>query len=296
MRTELGKALEREEEAARVFQRVLVPHLGRHGAATSAALVNRGIELFRLELDDEEVLDVLELSRRKGLVEPLGQAEDAYGETISAVEWAPSESGQALKRPRGLNLASFRDYLMEVTPAGPKVAKAVQYVVVTFLAALPLLGASPADKGGAGTKAEDLSDAVASLDSSASAEAGVLVAAAVVVLLFGLAIARGMAGDSRLRRAARAWSRLRETWPSFWRWQVSWVRPWLSLVAFALIAAPFAARPFLEGGEPLLLIPYGLGILLWIGLYLVRRHCDKQRAEGADGTVRPSPTPQPAKR
>ncbi len=280
MHTELGKALERDEGAERVFQQVLIPHLARHGAATSAALVNREIQLFRLGLEDEEVLDLLELARRRALIEPLGQGADAYGETISAVEWTPSASGRALKRPRGLSLTAFRDYVVEVTPAGPKVAKAVQYVFVTLFAglSLPLLGASPADEGGA------------------SAEAGALVAAVVAALLVGWVIARGMVGDARLRRAARAWGRLRATWPRFWRWQVSWVRPWLGLVAFTLIVAPFAVRPFLEGGEPLLLIPFYLGIVLWGALFLVRRHCDKERAGAkSSGAARAKPASEPAK-
>jgi len=282
MRSQLGTQLESDGDAQSVFHQILLPHLVLHGASSAEEIEGRGLPLFRLNLEGGEILDVLELARRKRLIEPLPDCRDAYGDVIAQTEWAPTQRGRELKPPRGLTLAAFRDYVMAVTPAGPKIAQYVQYALVALGLVLgSAIGVSSSSgKDGEPVKAEP-----------APLQAGIMVGGIVVALCIGFVIYRGMAGDAKLRHAARVWKRLRHRWPKFWRWQSSWQRPWLGLLAVVLVTAPFGVRFLLGLHLHLwLLIPYFLGILLWLALFAVSRHCDQERSEDP-GPVAIAPQP-----
>jgi hypothetical protein len=261
MRSELGEKLEADSNAQGVFHQAFLSHLVQYGASTTDEIAGQSIELFHLRLQEKEIRDVLELARRKRLIEPLADDCNAYGEEIPQAEWGPSQRGREVKMARGLTFAAFREYLTEVTPAGPKIAGVVQYLlVVLVLIGAPIAGVSGATKGTSADKT------------------GAIVAVAVAVFCLGFVLYRGISGDAKLRCAVRAWKRLHDTWPRYGRWKGSALRPWLGLLASFLILAPFVVR-FLLGkhGQLWLLAPYLIGICLWGVLLVVRQRCIRER-------------------
>jgi hypothetical protein len=248
----LGAKLRDDRVAREVFQAALLADLVRFGASTEAAIARRSLGLFRLPFEDAELRDLLELARRQRLIEPLRDERDAYGERIEATEWAATGRGRKLKPPRGISFGAFRQHVMEAAKVGPTIARVAllatgALTAVPFLA--PLLGAPVA-----GGKSEGASSA------------GTGLIGAVIVVSIGLAIVfyRGMAGDAKLRRAARAWARLERTWPTFWRWQVDPRPPWAGLVGLLLIVSAVVIRVLGVRHWPGL--PYAIGVAILGGL------------------------------
>ena len=254
MRSELGRKLKADSNAQNVFHQALLSHLGRYGASTSDAIADRGLSLFHLRLEHGEIQEVLELARQQRLVEPISDCCNGYGEAIGHTEWAPSQRGRGLKPVRGLTFAAIRDSLMEATPAGPKVAAVVQAVLVILVFAGVFKTIEGTSSGGGAT----------------------IVYVAVGVFFLGFMFYRGVSGDAKLRRAARAWKRLQDTWPKYGRWKGSALRPWLAISAAFLILVPIAVGA-LGKGSLLLLVPYLSGIVIWGGLTFVRHDCKLER-------------------
>lgn len=272
MKSSLGRELVEDQDAQAVFHRVLLPELVDRGASSTSEVQRRGLKLFELPLEAAELEDVLELARRMRLVEPAEDNKDAYGNAIEEVEWAPTSRGRELRRQQGLTLAAFKNYLVEVSPAGPKVATAVQGVLALLVSIpvfQPLFG-----KAGVGKEA------------SASLVKGGVVIGIVLGLFLAVMLVRGMRSEAQLRRAAIAWRRLRERWPDFWKWQVSLWRPWLCLVGAVLFVSPGVIRLIDGDGHVWLLIPYISGIALLGVLWVIH-----QQRTGTRDAAAPGPPP-----
>lgn len=104
-----------------------------------------------------------------------------------------------------------------------------------------------------------------------------IVAACIGLVGVGIALQRGMKGDTQLRHAARAWERLRETWPGFWRLQVSWLRPWVGLLGGLMAVAPFVAWLLGAGEHWWLTVVYLLGIVTVAVLAGIWGHYSNER-------------------
>lgn len=277
MKSTLGRKLAEDQEAQSVFHRVLLPDLVEHGASSRSAILDRGLKLFKLPLEDPEIEDVLELARRKRLVEPLSDAKDAYGDAIEEVEWAATPPGRELRRKQGLTVGAFRNYVIEVSPAGPKVATAVQGVLgllITVPVLQPLFSKPDAAKEG-----------------SSQFETGALAIGIVLALFLGLMLYRGMSSEGQLRRAAIAWDRLRARWPRFWSWQVNVWRPRLCLLGVVLFVAPGVIRLIDGDGHVWLLIPYLSGAALLFALWAVHQQRISTRIAPASDSRTATPVP-----
>ncbi len=272
MKSPLGQKLVEDQDAQTVFHRVLLPKLVDRGASSKSEVQRGGLKLFELPLETAELEDVLELARRKRLVEPIEDRKDVYGNPIDGVEWLPTSRGRELRRQQGLTLAAFKNYVIEVSPAGPKVATAVQGVLallVTVPVFQPLLGNAGVDK-----------------EASASLVKGGVAIGIVLGLFLAVMLVRGMRSEAQLRHAAIAWERLRDRWPEFWKWQVSQWRPWLCLVGVVLFVSPGVIRLIDGDGHLWLLIPYVSGLCLLGILWVIH-----QRRTGTRAAAAPGPPP-----
>ncbi|HWI96630.1 MAG TPA: hypothetical protein VNS60_11245 [Solirubrobacterales bacterium] len=256
MLSPLGNALEREPDARAVFHRVLLPHLQVQGASSTAEIKRRGISLFGLALNDDEVVDVLELARRNGLVEPFDQSSDAYDNRISAVEWSPTHRGEKLGPPTGMSVKDLRDYLIAVLPIGSKAIHSILALAGALLV-VPFFGSLFGQKP---------------LTSSASpdARAYMMAAGLLIALMIVLVIHRGLEGDRQLRCAARSWQRLKATWPGFWRWRVNPLRPWAALTAIGIYLAGLALRLAAHPPNVLTTVMFVLSGVIWAVVWTLR--------------------------
>jgi hypothetical protein len=229
MRTPLGEELRKQVDAQEVFHQVLLPQLAQREAKTIEEIVAGGLSVFRLKLEPNELRDLLELARRRGLIEPLGSIQDVYGDAIEDTQWLPSQLGRELKRPTAVTVGAVLGDLRKMLPAGTKTAPVLASGLAGLAVVLPFIGPL------VGVSSSPQSDGM-------STKTWVIVAAGIGLLCLGIALQRGMRGDAQLRHAARAWERLHKTWPCFWRLQVSWQRPWVGLLGGLMVVAPFVVR------------------------------------------------------
>lgn len=256
MLSPLGNALECEPDARAVFHRVLLPHLQVQGASSTAEIKRRGLSLFGLALDDDEVVDVLELARRNGLVEPFDQSCDAYDSRINIIEWSPTHRGEKLVAPTGMSVKDLRNYLIAVLPIGSKAVHTILGLVGVLLV-IPFFGSLFGKKP---------------LTSSASPDARTYLIAAglFIALIVVLVIHRGLDGDRQLRCAARSWQRLKDTWPNFWRWQVNPLRPWAVLTAIGIYLAGLILRFTVHPPNLLITVMFALSGVIWAVVWTLR--------------------------
>jgi hypothetical protein len=128
----------------KAFHRALLNELSRNGASSLDDLMRRRFHVLELPLDRQELVAVVDSARRAGLIAPLGQAEDAEGNAIGSVEWAPTDTGRS-------RLQSFGRFLSRISAAIPSAVLAAvvtgtlwpwlknQNVVVAVLCAAALL-------------------------------------------------------------------------------------------------------------------------------------------------------------
>jgi hypothetical protein len=261
--TRLGRELEDRPEHRDVFLRVLLPYLRRHGACTAADLTAADIELFGLRLEPEEVLDLLERARLHGLVEPLEQIEDAYGNPISGTVWIATATGLRLRRPRSLTIKSFRELIAEFSPANDALVLATQVLVmaVTFLPFLIALFQSALSPGRAQTAIELLASLL------------------LVIVVVGFSL-WWIGENAAQRQAADAWERLAESRPEVHSWLDSPIRPWVALLAPVLVILPVVISVFANGSGPIPLGLYVAGWSIFASMYVWHRRTHRRPPMG----------------
>lgn len=285
MRTPLGEELRKQLDAQEVFHRVLLPQLVQCEARTIEEIVAGGLSVFRLKLESNELRDLLELARRRGLIEPLGSTQDVYGAAIKDTQWLPSQLGRELKRPSAVTAGAVLDDLRQMLPASAKTAPVLASGLVGLAVVLPFIGPL------AGISRSPQGDGM-------STKTWAIVAAGIGLLCLGIALQRGMRGDAQLRHAARAWDRLRTTWPRFWRLQVSRQRPRVGLLGGLMVVAPFVARLLGVGKHWWLTAMYLFGVVTLAALAGVWGYYSKKRQPSSpvpEEDVPVEPRPAPAK-
>jgi len=254
MESALGVALTADLDAQRTFLGCLVPYLSDRGTMTREEIQGAGISLFKLPLEDNEVVDLLELARRQGLVRAQ-RGSDAYGVEVQG-EWGVTGRGREVRPPTGLTVKDARTYIVGVTPFGSKLTTVVQ----ALLGALPIA-------------------ALLKISDEDVLGKGALVAGCILALLLLLVLYFGFQGDLRLRRAAIAWQRYKDVWPVSHHWQLSLMRPWLGFTGLLLYFVPlllfFAARLDLPGWLPWL--AFALGLLAFFILVEKRLETRRER-------------------
>lgn len=197
----------RASRARSLFSAVLASELNDKGAASVDDLYYR-MSWFQLPMTRVEIRQLLELTRRLGVVEPSGYKKDVYGnptvdETNPDVEeWKTTRAGQKLQRPRALALADLAYRAGGERDAASKLFDLVRGGAAFVIPwGLSLVGASLVD----GKKA-----------------AWALAVAGLVVL--GSLIVKGMGGELQLRAAAQSWHRFKVQRPNRHRYQLNWAR------------------------------------------------------------------------
>jgi hypothetical protein len=182
--------------AREVFHSVLATDLKMRGAATVDQLYHR-LSWFMLPFDLIEVLQILESARRNGLVKLLGDDLDVLGKCVSE-EWALTEEGAKLKRPRALALPDLSWGVIHSTPGISTVFTSAKDLLLGLVPFLALFGAS--------------------LD--VLEEQRLIIAAASGVVL-GVVLWNGIRGDRKLQAAARSWPRMQEKRQARYEYQLN---------------------------------------------------------------------------
>jgi hypothetical protein len=185
-----------DARAARsVFEGALTEHLRWRGA-TSTQELQDDVSWFWLRLSPGELQSVIEAARRDELIAPLDQEKDASGATIESLEWTLTDSGQSLRRARGL---AVRDLFYRLRtlfqPALSGIEKQAKGLGL-------LLGLVPG-----------LAAALGVLD------VAVGVALALVGVLAAIVLASAIRGETSLHIASRRWPRLKTCRPRIYEWQ-----------------------------------------------------------------------------
>jgi hypothetical protein len=259
----LGRELEDRPEHQDIFLRVLLPYLRRHGASTVADLTDAAIELFGLRLEPEEVLDLLECARLHGLVEPLEQFKDAYGNPIKGTVWIATATGLRLRRPRSLTIRSFRELIAEFSPANDALVLGMQVLVmaVTFLPFLIALFQSALSPGRAQTAVELLASLL------------------LVIVVVGFSL-WWVGENAAQRQAAKVWARLAESRPRVYGWLVSPIRPWVALLAPVLVILPVVISVFANGSGLVPLCLYATGWSIFALMYVWHQRTHRRPPTG----------------
>lgn len=211
----------RTRRARRYFHQTLAAELKDRGAATVGELYFR-LACFLLPLEDNEIKQVVESARREGVVAEVKGERDGYGKEVVG-QWAPTEEGHGLSRPRAMAL---HDLGYRIAGEHDRLVKVFDSVKTGLTAALPLLPL--------------LAVFETSLSETKAAEIAAFVASGAVLLWI---LASGVKGELDLRAAAFCWPRLARDRPQRWDYQMSWARtfalPGLVAVAYAMAGAWF---------------------------------------------------------
>jgi hypothetical protein len=168
------------------------------GAQSIDEIAKAGAGWFYVTFTRNEVVELIELARRRGLVEPLGQRLDAYGRHIPASEWAPTAAGAAVGIYRGLGAGDLVAYLWDAARLGLSAKEAIG-----LLAAFALF----------------LAGVSASAFSNVHLLVRVLIVAVGSLPVWGFLIGRGMRGNLALAAAAQSWPRGKKLFPEYIDWQ-----------------------------------------------------------------------------
>ena len=193
-----AKKRARGHRARRVFHGTLAAELNERGAATVEELYLR-FDCFLLPLERDEIMQVLESSRRDGLVVEVSDKRDGYGAEVSD-QWTTTEKGKKLHRPRTLALPDLGYLIVGEHDRTAKAFDLGKTIVTMAVPALALLG-------------------IHQLDPSAAAKWAAFAGAGVAMVAM---LAYALNGELDLRAAASAWPRLKEARRARWHYQRSW--------------------------------------------------------------------------
>jgi hypothetical protein len=196
---------------------VLAVDLKGRGVATADQLFHR-LSWFMLPFTRGEIWQILESARRAGIVTRMGDNVDALGRPVSE-EWALTEEGRKLKRPRALSLPDLGLNAIRSRAGFSTVFSSTKDLLLGTLPFLTIfLGAK--------------------LDLAAEGRWVSVIAGAVVL---GTTLVNGAIGDLKLQAAAQSWPRMREERPARYRFQLSRRRlafiPGSMIVLYAIGAA-----------------------------------------------------------
>lgn len=185
--------------ARRVFHGTLAAELNDRGAASVEELYLR-IDCFLLPLRHEEIRQILESARREGLVAEVADPRDGYGEEVQD-EWATTEKGRKLRRPRALALPDLSRLIFQ----GNGASKLFDMGKTAVTMAIPVLALVGIDH----------------IDGNSVAKWAAFAGVGVVI---GAGVLYGLKAEFDLRAAADSWPRLGTERPMRWRYQMSWIR------------------------------------------------------------------------